>query len=532
MVLLSRASRCFWWVSSVLGCSTRVWIADELGGASDEAATQGGSGAGERASTSGGATGGSGATAGPSDGVPATGSCSFGADQTCNDDPRVSSLWGRCLKDATCECHEGFVANPVTGKCALTSSVTCYSPHQNLEHTGDSGALGCECDPASDADLCRTTLDGGNVALTCTDGRWQVLAEARCASDACRITRSVDLSRERTLGMRVAHFGQSFVLTGYDSVQGNWAAYVTASWQGETGAQRFDMAGSWLLGAATIDRGLLAPELIVLGRRKEEPSRFRSTAWQQGSSVPVEEHVLFESDSGALSSRFDVRSSLDGRRVLFAEGHLAPGLRLTSMALDAGGVPEGEGTVRQIDLPGLDLDFGCLQRTASGGVSYLTQDELGDVAWSFSGPMGGSSGSGDVAIPDLRQLPSGPCPLLATDATSHPHLAYLASDGKIQIAFMRGPGGGAPVLYRSISSTSQRALDGFGVIDSDYVFVRRQSNRLFVERFDAPGAELSDPVELPDSVTSSAEVIDVVGNALYLTYLTEKARVIAEVTCP
>lgn len=43
--------------------------------------------------------------------------CEFGADQTCNDNPIISSLHGRCLPDGTCECLGAFAKNPETGRC-------------------------------------------------------------------------------------------------------------------------------------------------------------------------------------------------------------------------------------------------------------------------------------------------------------------------------------------------------------------------------------------------------------------------------
>ena len=42
--------------------------------------------------------------------------CTFGADQTCNEDPRVSSFWGRCTEAGTCECKPGFELAP-SGYC-------------------------------------------------------------------------------------------------------------------------------------------------------------------------------------------------------------------------------------------------------------------------------------------------------------------------------------------------------------------------------------------------------------------------------
>jgi len=35
------------------------------------------------------------------------------SDQSCNRDPSVSALWGRCLKDSgVCECNAGFELHP------------------------------------------------------------------------------------------------------------------------------------------------------------------------------------------------------------------------------------------------------------------------------------------------------------------------------------------------------------------------------------------------------------------------------------
>ncbi|HEY6728994.1 MAG TPA: hypothetical protein VI197_33520 [Polyangiaceae bacterium] len=42
--------------------------------------------------------------------------CTFGADQTCNENPAVSSLWGRCTEAGTCECKPGFQLSP-SGYC-------------------------------------------------------------------------------------------------------------------------------------------------------------------------------------------------------------------------------------------------------------------------------------------------------------------------------------------------------------------------------------------------------------------------------
>lgn len=45
------------------------------------------------------------------------GHCIFGLNQSCNDDPAVSSIHGICTAERRCECVDGFVVNAETGKC-------------------------------------------------------------------------------------------------------------------------------------------------------------------------------------------------------------------------------------------------------------------------------------------------------------------------------------------------------------------------------------------------------------------------------
>jgi hypothetical protein len=43
--------------------------------------------------------------------------CTPGADQTCNDNPIISSLHGMCTPSGTCVCRPEYAKNPATGKC-------------------------------------------------------------------------------------------------------------------------------------------------------------------------------------------------------------------------------------------------------------------------------------------------------------------------------------------------------------------------------------------------------------------------------
>ena len=43
--------------------------------------------------------------------------CTTGSDQSCNDNPIVSSLHGHCTAAGQCQCGTGFTLNPNTGRC-------------------------------------------------------------------------------------------------------------------------------------------------------------------------------------------------------------------------------------------------------------------------------------------------------------------------------------------------------------------------------------------------------------------------------
>ena len=39
------------------------------------------------------------------------------SDQSCNEDPAVSALWGHCTEMGVCECNEGFERSPTSDLC-------------------------------------------------------------------------------------------------------------------------------------------------------------------------------------------------------------------------------------------------------------------------------------------------------------------------------------------------------------------------------------------------------------------------------
>ena len=42
-------------------------------------------------------------------------------DQSCNEDPAVSALWGVCTEMGVCECNEGFERSPTSDLCRPVS---------------------------------------------------------------------------------------------------------------------------------------------------------------------------------------------------------------------------------------------------------------------------------------------------------------------------------------------------------------------------------------------------------------------------
>ena len=109
--------------------------------------------------------------------------CTPGADQTCNDDPNASALWGHCVDggdSSWCNCNDGYVVNWNTGKCNTQAGVSCYSPKQNLNLAYVDRAFGCACDSSKNSPFCG--LDSSNlvVYLECTNGAWQSGSTGNC----------------------------------------------------------------------------------------------------------------------------------------------------------------------------------------------------------------------------------------------------------------------------------------------------------------------------------------------------------------
>ncbi len=104
--------------------------------------------------------------------------CTFGQDQTCNDSPLVSALWGRCEEDGTCTCFEGLEVNPETGRCRPVEPecdlTECPCGDEALCHP----AGHCFC-PCQTDDECGE----GNV---CIDGACFPVGEDGCQEEDTR----------------------------------------------------------------------------------------------------------------------------------------------------------------------------------------------------------------------------------------------------------------------------------------------------------------------------------------------------------
>jgi hypothetical protein len=74
--------------------------------------------------------------------------CTFGANQTCNDVPLVSSIWGTCQPDGTCLCAAGMMVNPATGRCMVAPILFDASVVDStvpVACSGDYNACSCGC---------------------------------------------------------------------------------------------------------------------------------------------------------------------------------------------------------------------------------------------------------------------------------------------------------------------------------------------------------------------------------------------------
>jgi hypothetical protein len=62
--------------------------------------------------------------------------CTPGMNQTCNDDPISAAVSGVCQANGTCSCNDGYSKNAITGKCMRPEVSTC---------SGSYTACGCGC---------------------------------------------------------------------------------------------------------------------------------------------------------------------------------------------------------------------------------------------------------------------------------------------------------------------------------------------------------------------------------------------------
>jgi hypothetical protein len=96
------------------------------------------------------------------------GVCVVGQDQTCNDSPTTSAIWGTCQAGGTCTCHPGFEVNPSTGLCRPVS---------------DGGAPGCGDQTCKPDEFCVERVhsqDAGPVPAT-----WQCQLYFMCMEHTC-----------------------------------------------------------------------------------------------------------------------------------------------------------------------------------------------------------------------------------------------------------------------------------------------------------------------------------------------------------
>jgi hypothetical protein len=90
--------------------------------------------------------------------------CTPGADQTCNEDPTINSLRGKCLPDGTCACGTNAVS-PYTGRCLNPGDKT----GDGCEYAGVLQPVGSSFSCADGCNKCACTSSGqvGMTAIAC-----------------------------------------------------------------------------------------------------------------------------------------------------------------------------------------------------------------------------------------------------------------------------------------------------------------------------------------------------------------------------
>jgi hypothetical protein len=521
----------------VLGCGGK---ADgpplEMGGATS---AQGGAAGGRTSAATGGIGPGSGrggaasggaaeATSGAPAGGATSASCTPGADQTCNDSPAVSSIWGTCRADGSCVCNAGRELNPDTGRCRVVTS-DCYSPEENLYSAYDDGAIGCPCDDARDVSVCRRNSRGVDVALVCEAKRWQSAEDGPCSPGVCSLTRRVELSSEVSLisELKVTPSAGDFALVGFGV--GDWVAAASASWHGLLTEQRISPGLDIVLGAGLLRGAGGEEQLIVIDRGLDAVGKgLRATAWERGTGEALASTRLFEHEYFGQASRFAAQSSRDGTRVLFAFGNQEVDADITISVIGRNAELLGAPS-RSFALAG--KHWGCMRLlpTQSGGLlSVIAQsDTNAEFVWQSLelDANGEVTSEVSVALPLAVSIDPQRCPLVS-HGIDDGAIASRDSEGVMHVVTMKHGTTVAEVPF-SVGDS----INGFGQFGTGFVFLRRTDDRFYVHRVDADGAAFPVQYQLEDPAASAAELIAIDGSALTVSYFTDSARVIEEITC-
>ena len=99
--------------------------------------------------------------------------CTYGMDQTCNDSPLVSAVYGQCQADGYCTCNDTYYPSLSTGKCVTYDQYVCYSPTQHIDNAYVDRAFGCNCYSTIDKPWCGIDSSGLRVYLSCISNKWQ-----------------------------------------------------------------------------------------------------------------------------------------------------------------------------------------------------------------------------------------------------------------------------------------------------------------------------------------------------------------------
>lgn len=138
------------------------------------------------------------------------GVCTPGMNQTCNDDPVSAAVMGVCQANGTCSCNSGYVLNTATGKCMRPATIC----------SGNYLACGCGCCGGTTPQvLCYYPSAGDSLSTVIAADEAVKNDKAKCEMAGCSLgQRYVCCHEAAAEPAGSAQYSASFIAGGYDRI--------------------------------------------------------------------------------------------------------------------------------------------------------------------------------------------------------------------------------------------------------------------------------------------------------------------------